>query len=125
MAPFSFSQKMSNKFIKSLSVDNSSIKKQRANILGAETETSAREEIMQLEKEVRDLERKNLALTDFYPDSELTLKAAKDNFDSKQWAKDMIKTKLALELKQAELKSAKEFYNEWFGDNSQENVVVD
>lgn len=110
---------MRNKFVSSLSVSNSAIKEQRAHILGADAETAAKEEIISLEKDVRFIQRELLQLTDFYPDSELSLKAAKDDFDTKAWAKKMIKFKLDLELKQAELKSAKEFYDEWFAEKDE------
>jgi len=75
--------------------------------------------VMDLEDEVATLEEKLGSLTDMYPNSEMTLRITKKDFNSKDWVKDTQELKVELKLKRVELKIARETTEEWFTDDEE------
>lgn len=106
-----------NKFITVLTASNSTIKEARAKIVSEDVFDASDELTRSLKQEKRELERRLLNLSDMNRDSELSLKVVKDNFDAKAWIKEIQEVKVALAMKDVELKLATETHNEWFGTN--------
>ena len=107
-----------NKFMKLLSADNNSIKGNRAKLIAEDLKAAQEEIVRNLQQEKRDIERKLLILSDFSPESELSLKVVRDGFDSKEWARNNQDLKVELANKTVEVKLAEETYNEWFTDDT-------
>ena len=102
------------KFFSMLTNDNKAIRANRANLIVEDVKAEQETLVRTLENEVRGIERSIMALTDFGPDSEYSLRVVKDNFNAANWVAAYQKNKLALELKNVELELAKETYREFF-----------
>lgn len=105
-----------NKFQKTLSADNKTIKAARAKIVSEDIKDAQEEVVRKIKQEKRDLERRLIQLSDLSPDSEFSLKVVKDNFDASKWAEETQEIKVALANKTVELTLAEETFNEWFTD---------
>lgn len=109
-----------NKFIQNLTKGNAAIKEARANIIGEDALDAQTQILDNLKREKRELDRKLLELTDMYPDSELSLRVVKKDFNAKELFKDIQETKVDLLAKKVELTLAEETYKEWFGSEEKE-----
>lgn len=107
-----------NKFAKNLTLSNSQIKEARANIIAEDAKAAHEELLRMLKQEQRDLERRKLALSDLYPDSELSLRIAQPNFNAKTWVKDLQDIGVSLANKSVEIKIAQDTFDEWFSDDT-------
>ena len=103
-----------NKFAKMLGSSSKEIRGARATLLSEDARFAQEELVRTLESEKRDLDRKLVAATDLYPDSELTLMVTRKDFEAKAWVSHIQKLKVALTAKNIELNLAKETYAEWF-----------
>lgn len=110
---------MANKFINNLTSSSEAIKGQRANLISANAQASQEELLRKLNQEKRDLEMKKMALSDIYPDSELSLLVTKSDFDAARWSRDYQQIGVQLLNKQVEIKIAQDTYDEWFKDISE------
>jgi len=108
-----------SKFAETLKQSNKSIKAARANIIAASAEEAQNEIVRLLNREKRELEFKLLNLTDVAPDSELSLRVVKADFDANQLFTDIQNTKVALANKEIEVLIAEETYKEWFSNEKE------
>lgn len=113
---------MSNKFTTNLTLSNQSIKEARARIIGEDTQAASEELLRQLKQDQRDLERRKVALSDLYPESELSLRIAKPDFDAKSWVKELQDIGVKLANKAVEIDIAQKTYDEWFTEVADETV---
>lgn len=110
-----YNKKMSkNKFIQNLTANSGVIKENRANLVAKDAEDAAKDLITKLEKEDRELERKEIALSDMYPESELSLRIGKDNFNADAWISDLQNIGVARINKKVEISIARKNYEKWF-----------
>ena len=105
-----------SKFAKTLTQSNKAIKAARANIIAASAEESQNDIVRVLRKEKRDLEFRLLNLTDVAPDSELSLRVVKADFNPTKLFSEIQEVKVNLATKNVELNLAEETYKEWFAD---------
>jgi len=105
-----------NKFISNLTASNKTIKESRAKIVSEDALDAQTELVRELKKSKRELERRLIQLSDMSPDSELSLKVVKDNFNAAAWVKEIQDIKIELANKEVELTLAEATFNEWFGD---------
>lgn len=103
-----------NKFIQNLTANSNVIKENRANLVAKDAEDAAKDLITRLEKEDRELERREIALSDMYPDSELSLRIGKDNFNADSWWSELQNLGISRINKSVEIKIAKENFAKWF-----------
>ncbi len=106
-----------NKFAKLLSGSSKEIRGARATILADDARFAQEELVRNLEAEKRELNRKLVAATDLYPESELSLMVTRKDFDPKAWTKRIQELKVAIAEKQVELDLATETFTEWFEDD--------
>lgn len=106
--------KKENKFITALTQSNKEIKAARAKILFEDVADAMNNQLLELKRQKRELERTLMNLSDLSRDSELSLKVVKDNFNAKEWLDQIQATKVALTMKEVELKLAEETNKEWF-----------
>ena len=104
-----------NKFVKTLSASDSSIKETRATILSEQTEIEASTMVQNLKKEKLTLQSKISQMTDLAPETSDSLRPGSKDFNAAKWIKDLHTFKMQLKLKQIELDEAENIYNEWFG----------
>ena len=104
------------KFKSELSKSNKAIKAQRANMVSEDAKFQQEEILRGLQAQVRELEKDLILCSDMSPDSELSLKVVKDDFDAKAWAVSVQRIKVDLANKQVEMQLAQETYDEWFSD---------
>lgn len=105
-----------NKFEKTLTQTGSKIKAARAKLISANAEAAQDTIVRNLKKEQRDMNFKLLSLTDVHPDSELSLKVVKDNFDADTLFASIQELKVNLANKTVEVQLAEETYKDWFGN---------
>lgn len=108
------SVKEGNQFLNSLMKSSTDIKAARAELISEEAKSCQEELTRKLRDEVRDLKRNLMKLTDIYPDSELSLKVSRDDFDAKQWARSLHDTQVNLRIKEIELDIAENTLKTWF-----------
>lgn len=109
-----------NKFIRNLTLSNKTIKGNRAKLIAEDAEEAQNTLLRNLKKELRDLRRKRESLEDMYPESEFSLRVTKENFNPVTWANELQAAKVAISMKEVEVKLAEETYNDWFGSNKEE-----
>lgn len=109
-----------SKFAKTLKQGNKAIKSARANIISASAEEAASEIVRVLKKEKRELEFRLLNLTDVHPDSELSLRVVKADFDAAKLFEDIQSVKVDILNKKVELSCAEETYKEWFEEDGKD-----
>lgn len=98
------------------------IKDARRSIIIEEAEEAQYEIVKGLRREVRSLEKNLLSLTDFYPDSELSLRVVAKNFNAVKLFQEVHVTKVALAEKVEEYEIALETYNTYFGELREERA---
>jgi hypothetical protein len=104
-----------NKFTETLTQSNSKIKAARATIISASAEDAQTEILRNKKKTVRDLEFRLLNLTDIAPDSELSLRVTKADFNAESLFSEIHGVKVKLAMAVVEENIAEETYTEWFG----------
>lgn len=114
--------KTTNNFIKSLTASNSSIKASRAKMVSEDALDASEELIRNLKQEKRELERRLMSLSDMNRDSEFSLKVVKDDFNAKEWIKEIQEIKVQLANKEVELQLASETHNDWFKEEIDEKA---
>lgn len=113
-----------NKFAQNLTLSSTSIKETRAKLISEDAQAAHEELLRKLQQDLRDLARKKDALSDLYPESELSLMIAKPNFDAKKWVADLQNLGVAMANKTVEIKIAQDTYNEWFAEDNTTPVVT-
>jgi len=103
-----------NKFQKNLTASNSEIKAARAKAIAESAAAEQRSIILELEGELRKLNNQKMDLEDLSPDSELSLRPARGDFDAVTWVRKMQNIKVAILNKEIELQVATETENEYF-----------
>ena len=103
-----------NKFVKTLSASDASIKETRAQILSEQVEIEASTLVQNLRKEKLQGQSKISQLTDLAPETNDSLRPGSKDFNASKWIKDLHTTKMQLKLKQIELDEAEAIYTEWF-----------
>lgn len=114
---------MANKFKSNLTASNKSIKANRAELIAEDAQHAQQKLIDKLTDEQRALKRKRIALSDLYPDSELSLRVTKDNFDADKWALELQDIEVQLLNKKVEIKAAEATFNEWFKEDDTEESL--
>lgn len=110
---------MKNKFAELLSSNHNQIRESRATII-AEKALYAQEEIVRrIQGERRDLRSKLLDLTDMHPDSRLSLRVTKEDFDPKATFEEIQSVKVDLANKQVEVEITESTFAEWFGEEKE------
>lgn len=104
-----------NKFTKNLQASHKDIRGKRAELISSDAEDAQNDLVRELQQKKRDLERKLLNLEDLSPDTELSLKPTKGDFDAKSWVREVHKTKVELVLLEKELEIAEGTQSEYFG----------
>ena len=102
------------KFETTLKSSGKSIKATRAKIIAEDAEYAQEEIVRELKKKKRELISKLSSLTDIYPDSELSLKVVKADFNAEKHFKDIHSVKVELANLDVEINIAKETSKEWF-----------
>lgn len=108
---------MSNKFIKSLTGSDSSIKEQRAILIGAQAENAQATLLINLRKEVSGLQLQIDKMSDLGPEATTDLRVGKE-FNADTWVRDLQNLKISLLNRQVELETAEATYDEWFAAES-------
>ena len=110
--------KATNKFIATVSASDAKIKLTRATNLGelASIETSAL--IQNLRREKLQLENKIANMSDLSPETTTSLRPGGEDFDAATWIKELHSATMELKLKNIELTTAEDIYNEWFVINN-------
>jgi len=103
-----------NKLQKLLTGASTAIKGARAKFISEDMMFAQKKVVETLEENRRALERKLNSLNDLYPDSELSLRVVKKDFDPEEWARDTQNIKVQLINNEVELAVAKETHAEWF-----------
>jgi len=103
-----------NQFLNSLLKSSTDIKAARAELISEEAKSCQEELTRKLRDEVRDLKRNLMKLTDIYPDSELSLKVSRDDFNAKEWTRSLHDTQVNLQIKEIELNIAENTLKTWF-----------
>lgn len=103
-------------FLKNLTLSNAQIKEARAKVICEDAKDAQEEIVRVIKREKRELDSKLLSLTDMYPDSELSLRVVKTDFNAKTLFSEIQKCKIEREMKAVELRLAEETYQEWFGN---------
>lgn len=106
--------KEGNQFLNSLLKSSTDIKAARAELISEEAKSCQEELTRKLRDEVRDLKRNLMKLTDIYPDSELSLKVSRDDFNAKEWTRSLHDTQVNLQIKEIELNIAENTLKTWF-----------
>lgn len=104
------------KFITNLKRSNKQIKDARAKIIAEDALDAQTQLLDSIKREKRELDRKLLELTDLHPDSELSLRVVRKDFNAKELFKEIQSTKVELANKTVELQIAMETYTEWFDE---------
>ena len=103
-----------NKFGKLLGSSSKEIRGARAILLSDDARFAQEELVRNLEAQKRELDRSLIAVTDLYPESELTLMVTRKDFNPKAWVSKIQSLKIEVAEKEIELSIAKETYDEWF-----------
>lgn len=112
-----------NKFSRTLSASNDSIRKERAENLSEEVILEVDELLGKLKKEKVQLKNKIANLTDLAPDNTYSLRPGGKDFKADAWVQELFEAKLELDLKEIELQTAKGIKKEWFTeDDNEENA---
>lgn len=113
---------MANKLMTALTQNGNAIKATRAQVIAEDMESAQSKLVQKLKDEKRSIERNLMSLSDFYPDSELSLRVVKDSFDANKWAHDTQNLEVSLLNKTVELKAAQATYDKWFKEEADEPV---
>ncbi len=108
-----------NKFITRLSSSSEDIKGHRATLLNGDAESSADQLIRTLKDDLRALKKEENSLSDLYPESELSLRVTRADFNTDDWTQRQFSVRRAIKLKEVDLAIAEDFYSEWFGDKEE------
>lgn len=104
-----------NKFELMLNQSASSIRGQRAILVGKSAKKAQEALLRELDDKLDKIEEDLLATTDIYPTSELTLLVTSDKFDATIWTKKLQALKVEKANLLVEVELAKETYDEFFG----------
>lgn len=107
-----------NKFAKTLSASDKSIKEARAQMLADTTILEVEAKCSSLKREVNSLKNKITQLTDLAPDNTYSLRPGGKDYNPVKWIEELHQTKLDLKLKAIELEVAEEIKAEWFSDEA-------
>ncbi len=114
---------MANKFAQNLAKSNESIKEARAAMIAEDASAAQEQILLKLKQEKRDMERELMSLSDMYPDSELSLKVTKSEFNPQAWVKRVQDLKVSILNKSVEVKLAQDTYDEWFKEVGEVVIV--
>lgn len=103
-----------SKFETTLKASNKAIKATRAKLIAEDAEASQEDLLRHFKKKERELKSKLASLTDVYPDSELSLRVVKKDFNAAILFEDIHNVKVELANLQVEVKIAEETTKEWF-----------
>lgn len=109
---------MTNKFTDNLTSSSAAIKGQRAALISSNAQRAQEELLRKLTQESTDLQLQKMALSDIYPDSELSLLVTKNSFNADKWVSDIQNIEIKLLNKQVEINAAQKTYDEWFKDTT-------
>jgi outer membrane protein TolC len=107
-----------NKFAKTLSASDKSIKEARAQMLADTTILEVDAKVSNLKREVNSLKNKITQLTDLAPDNTYSLRPGGKDYNPVKWIEELHQAKLDLKLKAIELEVAEEIKSEWFSDEA-------
>lgn len=110
-----------NKFVQTLAAENKDIKVTRATNLSNQVNNELTDLINDLSKEKTGLETRLTDLTDLAPDNSFSLKPGGEDFNAKDWVREIHRIKVELKTNKVELDTANEIKNEWFTEVENEN----
>jgi hypothetical protein len=105
-----------NKFAKTLSASDKSIKEARAQMLADTTILEVDAKVSGLKRELNTLKNKITQLTDLAPDNTYSLRPGGKDYNPVKWIEELHQTKMDLKLKTIELEIAEEIKKEWFDE---------
>jgi len=74
------------------------------------------------EAELRQLKMEENEMTDFYPESEFSLRVTSKEFNDKQWFGDLCNLRVQIANKEMEVEIIKNTFYEWFGEEEKEGT---
>ena len=105
-----------NKFSKTLSASDKTIKEARAQMLSDTTILEVDAKVSGLKRELNTLKNKITQLTDLAPDNTYSLRPGGKDYNPVKWIEELHQTKMDLKLKTIELEIAEEIKKEWFDE---------
>lgn len=105
-----------NKFEKTLSASDKTIKETRAKQLGEDIILEVDTYINVIKRDLSKLNSKLNSLTDLAPDNTYSLRPGHKDFDASKWVAELHETKMDIKLKNIELEIANDIKSEWFLD---------
>lgn len=111
-----------NKLENLLRQNSDQIRETRAKFIADDMKDQQEELVRQLRRDLSGLNRKLTDLTDFYPDSALSLKVVKDSFKAAEWVQDLQNCKMEIRNTEIQLKIAEKTYNEYFKEEENEDI---
>lgn len=102
------------KFLELISDNTNATLKKRADSLNTAAEIAQKNIINSLKQQRSELELKIADLTDFAPESSESLRPGNKNWNAKNWAEELQKTKEQIWQLDVSLKIANETYKEFF-----------
>ena len=109
-----------NKFTRTLSASNDTIRKERAENLSEEVILEVDTLIGKLKKEKVQLKNKIANLTDLAPDNTYSLRPGGEDFVAADWVSELHGAKMDLDFKTIELQTAEDIKKEWFTDEDED-----
>ena len=103
-----------NKFSKTLSASDKTIKEARAQMLSDTTILEVDAKVSGLKRELNTLKNKITQLTDLAPDNTYSLRPGGKDYNPVKWIEELHQAKMDLKLKTIELEIAEEIKKEWF-----------
>jgi len=105
-----------SKFQSLLKQSGKAVRSARAVLIEENAKYEAEELLRKKRDELRKLKMQENEMTDFYPESEFTLRVTKKHFDAKQWFVDLCELQLKIANTEIEIEIVEKAFNEWFGE---------
>ena len=109
-----------SKFRNLIKSTGKAVKEVRGNLLAENAMYNAEQLVRIKEAELRGLKMKENDMTDFYPESEFSLRVTSKDFDDKKWFGELCNLRVQIANKEIEVDIIKGTYEEWFGDEKKE-----
>jgi len=104
-----------SKFRSLIKSTGKAVKEVRGNLLTDNAMYNAEQLVRTKESELRALKMRENDMTDFYPESEFSLRVTKKEFNDKQWFAELCNLRVDIANMEVEVDIYKETYEEWFG----------
>ena len=108
------------KFVSNLKTAHKDIRAKKAELIAEDAEAASNKFVSDLKEKQRTIKRSLMDLEDLSPDSTLSLRVTKDNFNATDWIKAIHEKKMELALITEEVTRAEETHAEYFGETEEE-----